>query len=85
MKTSKREVPTPYKAREDDEQPVSSKRERIEVEEDMQDQAKLRMFCLFAEAVADLYTGTVDGQVRKTPAFFCADQALGVVVATLNC
>ena len=66
----KREVPEPYKAHAGDVDPASVGRERIELEEDLQDQGELRMFDLFAEAVEDLYTGTVDKYVRNKPALW---------------
>ena len=66
----RRDVPEPYKAREGDNNPASLGRERIELEEDNRDEQELRMIGLFAEAVEDLYTGIVEGYVKKTPALW---------------
>ena len=65
-----RDVPEPFKARPDDENPASKEREKIEEDEDRRDQGELRMFSLFAEAVEDLYRGMVEKYVRKTPALW---------------
>ena len=66
----RRDVPEPFKARPDHNNPSSLERERIEKEEDDRDGQELRMFELFAEAVEDLYTGIVEKYVRKTPALW---------------
>ena len=66
----RRDVPEPFKARPDDNNPASLERERLEKEEDDKDAQELRMFGLFAEAVEDLYTGSVERYVRKTPALW---------------
>ena len=50
----RRDVPEPFKARPDHNNPSSLERERIEKEEDDRDGQELRMFELFAEAVEDL-------------------------------
>ena len=66
----RRDIPEPFKARPDDNNPASLERERIEKEEDDRDEQELRMFGLFAEAVEDLYTDIVERYVRKTPALW---------------
>ena len=65
-----RDSPEPFKARPDDENPASKEREKIEEDEDLRDKGELRMFDLFAEAIADLYIigdkGILEHYVRKT-------------------
>ena len=66
----KRDVPEPFQADPNDNNPASLERERIEQEEDEKDDQELKMFSLFAEGAEDLYTSLVENFVRKTPALW---------------